>query len=80
MKNIPRDDIKRRELSYKASKDTLKAVGLFPTPQYAHSLTNIFYDNRQQNLICPEYREYLDYKAKNRQVIDINADIKSDDY
>jgi plasmid maintenance system antidote protein VapI len=51
MKDIPKDDIKRRELSYKASKDTLKAVGLFPTPQYAHSLTNIFNDNRQQTVI-----------------------------
>ncbi len=79
MKDIPKDNIKRRELSYKASKDTLKAVGLFPTQQYAHSLTNIYNDNRQQNLICPEYMEYLDMKAKNRQVVDINADIKSDD-
>ncbi len=45
MKDIPKDDIKRRELSYKASKDVLKATNVFPSPQYAH---NIYNDNRQQ--------------------------------
>ncbi len=47
MKGIPKDDIKRRELSYKASKDVLKATNVFPSPQYSH---NIYNDNRiQQN-------------------------------
>ncbi len=46
MKDIPKDDIKRRELSYKASKDVLKATNIFPSPQFAH---NIFNDNRQEN-------------------------------
>ncbi len=47
MKDIPKDDIKRRELSYKASKDVLKATNVFPSPQYSH---NIYNDNRiQQN-------------------------------
>jgi hypothetical protein len=46
MKGIPKDDIKRRELSYKASKDVLKATNVFPSPQYAH---NIYNDNRQEN-------------------------------
>jgi hypothetical protein len=78
MKNIPRDDIKRRELSYKASKDTLKAVGLFPTPQYAHSLTNIFNDNRQQTVITPEFQEFLDFKAKHTQPIDMPVDMQED--
>jgi DNA-binding transcriptional MocR family regulator len=45
MKDIPKDDTKRRELSYKASKDVLKATNVFPSPQYAH---NIYNDNRQQ--------------------------------
>ncbi len=45
MKGIPKDDIQRRELSYKASKDVLKATNVFPSPQYAHSIYN---DNRQQ--------------------------------
>ena len=48
MKGIPKDDIKRRELSYKASKDVLKATNVFPSPQYAH---NIYNDNRQQQNI-----------------------------
>ncbi len=48
MKDIPKDDIKRRELSYRASKDVLKATNVFPSPQYAH---NIYNDNRQQQNI-----------------------------
>ena len=32
MKNLPKSDIKGRELAYKASKDVLKAVGLLPSP------------------------------------------------
>ncbi len=51
MKDVPEDDIKKLELCYKASKDTLKAIGLFPSPTYAHSLTNIYNDNRQQNKV-----------------------------
>ena len=31
-KDIPKDDIKRRELSYKASKDVLKATNVLPSP------------------------------------------------
>ncbi len=46
MPTIPKDDIKRRELSYKASKDVLKATSIFPSPQYAH---NIYNDNRRQS-------------------------------
>ncbi len=33
MKDIPKDDIKRRELLYKASKDVPKATNVFPSPQ-----------------------------------------------
>ncbi len=83
MKDIPKDDIKRRELSYKASKDTLKAVGLFPTPQYAHSLTNIFNDNRQQTVISSEFQQFLDWKATHTQPIDMpvgmQEDVENDD-
>ena len=48
MKDVPEDNINKLELCYKATKDTLKAIGLFPSPTYAHSLTNIYNDNRQQ--------------------------------
>ncbi len=79
MPTIPKDDIKNRELSYEASKDTLKAVGLFPSPQYAHSLTNIFNDNRQQTVISSDFQKYLDWEAKHTQPIDTQGDIESDD-
>ncbi len=52
MPTIPKDDSKNRELSYKASRDVLKATNIFPSPQFAHSIYN---DNRiqTQNNINP---------------------------
>jgi hypothetical protein len=79
MPTIPKDDIKSRELSYKASKDTLKAVGLFPTPQYAHSLTNIFNGNRQQTVISSDFQAFLDWKATHAKPIDMPEDVDSND-
>ncbi len=61
MKDIPKDDIKRRELSYKASKDVLKATNVFPSPQYAH---NIYNDNSQQTVISASYQAFLDFQSK----------------
>ena len=63
MKGIPKDDIQRRELSYKATKDVLKATNIFPSPQYAH---NIYNDNRQQNaIISPAFQAFLDFQIGN---------------
>ncbi len=41
MKVIPAKDTKRRELSYKASADVLKSVGLLPTPLQSQTLVKI---------------------------------------
>ena len=63
MKDIPKDDIKRRELSYKATTDALKATNVFPSPQYAN---NIYNDNSQHNtVITPAFQQFLDYQAMN---------------
>ncbi len=63
MKGIPKDDIKRRELSYKASKDVLKATNVFPSPQYAH---NIYNDNSQNNtVISPAFQQFTDFQSNN---------------
>ena len=62
MKGIPKDDIKRRELSYKATKDLLKATKLLPSSQYAN---NIYNDNRQQTVISPAYQTFLDFQNEN---------------
>ncbi len=65
MKGIPKDDIQRRELSYKATTDVLKAVNVFPSPQYAH---NIYNDNSQQNtVITPAFQQFLDFQAMNME-------------
>jgi hypothetical protein len=70
MKDIPKDDIKRRELSYKASKDVLKATNIFPSPQYAH---NIYNDNRTQTVVDPAVMKLFSTDiAKNMQYIEMN--------
>ncbi len=58
MKDVPEIDIKKLELCYKATKDTLKATGLFPSPQFAH---NIYNDNRiqTQNNISPSIIRFI---------------------
>ncbi len=62
MPTIPKDDTKNRELSYKASKDVLKATNIFPSPQFAH---NIYNDNRQQTqIISPNVMEMFASHAK----------------
>lgn len=61
MKDIPKDDIKRRELSYKASKDVLKATNVFPSPQYAHNIHN---DNSQNITISPQYQAFIDHQSQ----------------
>ena len=64
MPTIPKDDIKRRELSYKASTDVLKATNIFPSPQFAH---NIYNDNRIQtkNNISPTVIRFIGQAAVN---------------
>ncbi len=72
MPTIHKDDIKRRELSYKASKDTLKAVGLFPTPQFAH---NIYNDNRTQTVVEPSIMKLFSSEfSQNMQIVDMNEE------
>ncbi len=72
MKDVPEDNIKKLELCYKASKDTLKATGLFPSPQYAH---NIYNDNRTQTVVEPKIMKLFSSElANNMQVVDMNEE------
>ena len=47
MKDIPDHETKRKELAYKATRDVLKAVGLYPSP----FVMNVNNDNRQQTAV-----------------------------
>ena len=68
MKTIPEKDIKRRELSYKASIDTLKAVGIMPTPVQSQVISNIY---QQNNLILsPAVQEIIDKHIKSLMLKD----------
>ncbi len=72
MKDVPEDNIKKLELCYKASKDTLKATGLFPSPQYAH---NIYNDNRTQTVVDPAVMKLFgDDLAKKIQPVNMNEE------
>jgi len=58
MKKIPKKDVKRRELSYKASLDTLKSVGIMPSPVQSQVITNLY---QQNNLILsPVVRAFIE--------------------
>jgi hypothetical protein len=57
MKDIPKEEIKRRELSYKASLDTLKAVGIMPTPVQSQIITNIYQENNL--IVSPAVQEII---------------------
>ena len=61
MRDIPKDDIKRRELSYKASKDVLKNVGLLPAPVQSQTLINI---QNNQSALLPVIQELLTRSAE----------------
>jgi len=50
MKKIPKKDVRRLELSYKASLDTLKSVGIMPNPAQSQVITSIY---QQNNLAIP---------------------------
>lgn len=72
MKDVPEDNIKKLELCYKASKDTLKATGLFPSPQYAH---NIYNDNRTQTVVEPGIMKLFSTElANNMQPVVMNEE------
>ena len=58
MKGIPKGDTKRRELSYRASLDTLKAVGILPGPIQSQVITTIYNDQSNQ-IISPTVQQFL---------------------
>ena len=57
MKSIPKNDHKRRELSYKASQKVLESAGIMNTPTASQTLVNIV--NKQENLIPPIIQELM---------------------
>ena len=62
MKKIPKKDVKRRELSYKASLDTLKAVGIMSSPVQSQVITNIY--QQTSFTISPVIRALLEKDKK----------------
>ena len=48
MKEIPKEQTKRRELAYKASQDVLKAAGIMLSPIQPQVIQNIYQSNQIQ--------------------------------
>ena len=71
MKDIPKEDTKRMELAYKATKDVLKSVGLLPTANQSQTLININNDNRQQ-ILSPVIQAIID--SKMAEILDDGSD------
>ena len=69
MRNIPSKETKRRELSYKATQDVLKSVGIMPAQTQAPLIQNIYNDNRF--LLSPVVIELL--SKHGTQVLDLNS-------
>jgi hypothetical protein len=72
MPNIPKKDVKRRELSYKASKDVLKSVGLLPTPVQSQVFINLYQGNNQ--ILSPVIMHILEQISKSDYDGSIDAD------
>jgi len=62
MKDIPKEEIKRRELSYKASLDTLKAAGIIPSSVQSQIITNIYQENNL--IVSPVVQEIISKHVK----------------
>ncbi|MCX5916224.1 MAG: hypothetical protein NTX30_05990 [Deltaproteobacteria bacterium] len=58
MKDVPKVDTKRRELSYRASLHSLKAVGIMPSAIQSQVITTIYNDQRNQ-ILAPVVLEIL---------------------
>jgi predicted transcriptional regulator len=56
MKNIHEHGIKQKELAYKATRDLLRSVGIFPTQT---PKTNVLDNDRRQQAILPEVLQML---------------------
>jgi len=78
MPNIPKKDVKRRELSYKASKDVLKSVGLLPTPVQSQVFISLYQGNTQ--ILSPVIMQILNQLTAKDESLDesIDADFYSD--
>ncbi len=82
MPTLAKDDIDNRKLSFDASKVVLKATNILPSNQYAHLLTNIYNDNRQQtvaisdnvlNLLAPHFKSLIDPEIVESDEVEENS-------
>ncbi len=73
-----KDILQFKQLTNKLSADILRALGIFPAQSPSLVIQNIYQDQRQQNIIPQDYQEFLDFKAKHTQPIDMPFDMPED--
>ena len=79
MKKIPKKENKRRELSFKASSDVLKSVGILPSPVQSQTLVNIYQKNINQ-FIPPVIQKLLEERNKElNRLASQNINIQEDE-
>ncbi len=63
----------------KVGADIMRSLGIFPAQSPSLVIQNIYQDQRQQTVISPDFQEFMDYKAKTAQPVDMQEDVESDD-
>jgi hypothetical protein len=66
------DDIKDRELAYKATQDVLRGVGIFPSASPSQIITNIY---NERPLINPTIQMLLDQRDREFEAIDVTENV-----
>jgi len=67
-KDIPKNENKRRELSYKANQDVLKSVGLLSTPVQSQTFVNL-YQQQNNTILSPVILKLLEAQRDEMQEI-----------
>ena len=73
-KDIPDDEMRRKEFAYKVIRDVLKAVKIFPTPLQSQTIINI--QGGDSEAYTPEVMEILmRHTAEDNDILDIDPEI-----
>ena len=77
-RDIPDDEMRRKEFAYKVIRDVLKAVKIFPTPLQSQTFINI--QQGDSEACSPEVMELLKFHTEqNVDILDIDPEIPGEE-
>jgi len=77
-RDIPDDEMRRKEFAYKVIRDVLKAVKIFPTPLQSQTFINI--QQGDSEACSPEVMELLKFHTQqNVDILDIDPEIPGEE-